>query len=183
MQVKQYSQFFSGFMQHAGRFNGVLRIWGEAYEQNASPHHVLSLDEWHVDIDHKAEAIWRLQPERVLIAGYSWGGWTAVRLAAELEVRQVKTDVLLLSDAVYRPNLKIAYPLSLYKGWKIEIPVSVSVLRAWRQSYNRPAGHELVVPDGIDFRETMLERIKHAKMDDISEFRDSCLFHAANASP
>jgi len=109
---------------------------------------------------------------KVVIAGYSWGGYSATLLAKELAKHGQKVKQMVLCDAVYRHkywlgNWRAMCPLS-----KIKIPANVEEVTWFRQQQNYPRGHKLKPEsDTTKINSPMELKYKHQKCD------DSYVFH------
>ena len=110
----------------------------------------------------------------IVSIGYSWGGYSAVLFARELQKRGLTIDHLLLCDAVWRSSFMIGYPLSLTDLFTIKIPSNVKNLYTWRQTANTPRGSNIKLEDeGFTnwVSDEVLPHIEHQHIDDYRPFR------------
>jgi pimeloyl-ACP methyl ester carboxylesterase len=95
-----------------------------------------------------AKRIWNRRPDdhppRVVLIGFSYGGWTAILIARELESLGLDVEVMLLIDAVWRPLAWLPSLTSLLRRWKIRVPENVRCVYSWRQQAGAPFGHEVM---------------------------------------
>ncbi len=111
---------------------------------------------------------------RVVICGYSYGGWTAVLLANELKKRNWCVENLLLIDPVWRPISWLPSPSSLLTDWTIDTPNTVDVIHEWYQKMNRPRGHKVVSASRtVHYKKILMQ--KHGDIDDDPMIYDKAL--------
>jgi len=105
---------------------------------------------------------------RVVLIGFSYGGWTAVLIARELEGLNVPVETLLLIDAVWRPLAWLPSLTSLMRRWKIDLPANVGACYAWRQKRSTPCGHDIDPGRVRQFTEHTLN-VPHDEIDEHPE--------------
>ncbi len=175
--VERWIVCITGFMQPEGRVTGVESLQDELHRLCLCRSTRVILKSWRDSAYHVAERIWNRRPQNkqlhVVLIGYSWGGYTAVKLAWELRKRGLEVESLILSDAVWRSKTPIFYPLSMVNYFPIHIPDNVHTLYTWRQVSNRPRGAEIKLQDK-DVTKWITNRvhddIDHQYMDDDDEF-------------
>lgn len=156
--IKRFVIVIPGFLQRRGTPNGMVSLWRKLHAANAGPDCCVSLHLWDSNWADVAEWIWRLRPNQgqpdVVIAGYSWGGYSAVLLARQLEKRGIDVRSMVLSDPVYRHGFW--GPIGWLGQWrafwpftKIELPGNVKNRVVFAQSSNLPAGHDVLL--GCEF--------------------------------
>lgn len=102
---------------------------------------------------------------RIVIIGYSYGGWTACILANELKKRKWKVENLLLIDPVWRPISWLPSPSSLWGNWTIDVPNNVNAVNEWHQKINKPSGHKVITSSRtLHYEQTLM--LKHGQIDD-----------------
>ena len=157
---------FNGHGQHARRNTGVGKLLATIEACNCG------YEPWLFTWRHNSKtlAVWlhNSRPNRrIVLIGFSYGGYTAVLLARELEKLGVDIDHMYLIDAVARPRPRVGSFRSLMDlCWWIKVPHNVKQLTNWRQSVSRPSGHKVVA----DFRYTKHDPytlyVPHTQMDD-----------------
>ncbi len=164
-----------GFLQNRGDDNGMVSLWKSLHVMYSSYSTRVELAHWNSDWRAHAECINRMsddQRAKVVIVGYSWGGYSATLLARELSKHGRKVQQMVLCDAVYRHrywlgNWRAMCPLS-----KIKIPANVEEVTWFKQKQNYPRGHKLK-PESDTTKIHSPQELKktHQKMD------ESYLFH------
>lgn len=183
--VRHWHLVIGGFRQTVGRPNGMVALWRKLMRHNGPQEAVVPL-KWNARWRHVAELIWlvrRPYPEdtSIRIYAYSWGaGWGAMQLARELDARGLGVDFMVLSDPVYRSSWLLGRALALSSLVSIRVPANVGHVHWFRQTKNRPCGHNLVAENVHTeiFPPVVLERT-HQYMDDAEEFHAECLRVAA----
>ena len=164
-----------GFLQNRGGDNGMVSLWKSLHMLYSDYSTRVELAHWNSDWRAHAECINRMcggEYGKVVIAGYSWGGYSATLLAKELAKHGQKVKQMVLCDAVYRHkywlgNWRAMCPLS-----KIKIPANVEEVTWFRQQQNYPRGHKLKPEsDTTKINSPMELKYKHSKMD------ESYLYH------
>jgi len=182
----------SGFTQNRGYFHGIMKL-REALISNGHS-------------EGKANRVWyvtwkdsmsRVACElsilcnqhgfkpRVMICGYSYGGWGSLQLAKELEKVGIDVEIMILCDPVGRPwwwpRPLPALTSMLGRDWapKLRVPANVKVCHSFYQQENRPQGHQLVATNGTTMEQPIKLRHKHERMDDAPEFHGRVLKEAA----
>lgn len=159
----------SGATQGTGRVTGCQRLYSTLREELASTTCDVRLYGWRLDVDDLADEIVALaegEPPRIDIAGYSWGGMTAVNLCRSLDGRGLPVHGLVLCDAVYRSQWFGLYWRSMSPWPTIWIPGNISNVVAYYQRENRPSGHALRWDDGTRVSDRYQLGAKHEHMDD-----------------
>ena len=129
---------------------GVVALW-RRLRIHASESTCVELRPWTTDVWELAELIWRLRPPsgpvRIVLVGYSWGGYTAVMLARELGRRGIEVDAMVLSDAVYRHRYWLGQWRAVVPWTEILVPPKVRQVYWLRQRETCPRGHDVVPVD------------------------------------
>lgn len=159
---------FTGWHQE-GRLSGLEKIEDAIHRQcNGDDTRVL-LKSWKDSPADLASRIWNRCPEghqpAIVVIGYSYGGYTAVLLARELDKRGLKVEMMLLIDPVWRPFTWIPSVLSMLGWWTIDVPSNVRSLHAWHQNVDLPSGHTLIVDHKTLCSEDTLN-VSHQHIDD-----------------
>lgn len=175
----------AGFLQREGDPNGFLRLWHELHAEHAGPDTCVLLRQWSDDTNRLAELIFRLCNRTapcIVLYGYSWGGWSAVLLARQLQRRGLFVDHLVLCDAVYRHWYWLGQWRAFWPWKRIVIPANVAEVTWFRQRFDWPRGHDVVAEDGRETRvhEPREVRVAHVYMDDLAEFRATAKAIARN---
>ena len=181
----------SGFSQDRGAYHGILKLREELYSQgfgSGSANRIIYLD-WRAKFDLVAQELSIIcnhhgYRPRVLVAGYSYGGWGALELCREFQPRGIDVESLNLSDPVGRPRwwprpLPAATSL-LSRDWapKLFVPGNVQVVHSFFQRRDRPQGHKLRTTNGTrELSPVELDRT-HKRMDDAPEFHKRVLDEA-----
>lgn len=142
----------------------------------------MELYSWDDDMGDKAEKIFRFRPDRsadldIRIAGYSWGGYSAVALSRQLQQRGLPVAQLILSDPVYRHGYWLGQWRALCPGSKIRLPPNVLQAAYFVQAQSMPKGHKLL-PNKVSKTEMwgpVLLKRDHRYMDDAPEWHDMVL--------
>lgn len=141
----------TGFLQDEGRVTGLSRLWRELHREHAGPDTVVVQRAWSDCVWTLAELIWRTRPDdrppRVGIAGYSWGGMTALHLCEELNRRSIPVERLYLVDAVYRHGYWLGQWRAFVPWRRLYVPRNVAYCRPFAQRENLPRGHDVVAVD------------------------------------
>jgi thioesterase domain-containing protein len=107
------------------------------------------------------------QPGKIVIAGYSWGGYSATVLARELAKHGRKVDQMVLCDAVYRHNYWLGNWRALCPLSKIKIPKNVKEVSWFKQQKNYPRGHRIIAEsDTTKINKPFELMFKHQRCDD-----------------
>lgn len=167
---------FNGYTQGDRWRTGVGRIHREILSTCSGPSTYTNLSSWRDDVANIADNIteWCERPQVVAI-GYSYGGWTAVLLCRELQLRGVSVEHLVLIDAVWRPWQRLASPRSLCDGMKIVVPTNVHRVLSWTQKKSKPSGHEVEVNQATTGIERRSLNVSHIYADDQPEVREAVL--------
>ena len=173
--VERWIVCVTGFCQPESRATGVEILQDRLHRLCGNPFTRVLLRAWDDSPWHCAERIWTrrppVDPPRVVLIGYSWGGYTANEIAKQLHRRGLAVDALLLCDAVWRSRTIFGRPLSMLDCWTIRVPANVRRCFVWRQTANRPRGARVVVTDPItEITESVLPHLAHQYMDDLPEF-------------
>ncbi len=165
---------FNGYAQGERWRTGVGRIHRDILAKCSAPDTYLQLCSWRDDVSQMADNImeWGGGLPEVVLIGYSYGGWTAVLLCRELKRRGFAVDHLVLIDAVWRWQQRLASISSLFDGHQIAVPDNVKRVTSWRQKVSKPMGHPIV---GDEKRITIDRRtlnVAHLYADDVPEVRE-----------
>jgi pimeloyl-ACP methyl ester carboxylesterase len=176
----------NGYTQGDRWRTGVGRIYREILAGCSNGDTSLALRSWRDDVAAIATNVleWGTDKPELIIVGYSYGGWSAVRLCRELEARGIGVASLVLIDAVWRPWQRFASWRSLLDGWTIVVPANVKHVLTWRQKVSRPRGHLVVAADDTKTHiDSITLNVGHAYADDQPEVRRAALQIACPNSP
>lgn len=195
-QIDQWDLIVDGFTRREGMVDGSNHLWFKA-NVNSSPAHVVEFRSWKFRYADFATQISRFLPDDkhpvINLAGYSYGGYSVVKVARELDRRGIPVQCLILCDAVYRHWYAAGQWRSMVPWSKIVIPKNVREVFWFRQQHPRfalyrdqefcgydrfaqPAGHEVVAP-GTETRlhkAVILDR-EHTFMDAAPEYHTRAL--------
>lgn len=160
----------TGFGQREGHLTGLEILHTLIRKKCSGVESIALLKSWNDNTNDVAERIWRMRriggTPRVVLIGFSYGGYTAVLIAKELQKRGIKVSHLFLVDAVWRYSRYFPSFVSLLPFWRIHIPTNVKKVINWRQYVSKPKGHKIVVdPDHTEHEEHTLDVI-HSYCDD-----------------
>lgn len=189
----------SGFLQTEGRLSGMVELWNNLRHKFVTPHTGVELRSWCSNWSDVAEMIWRTRGRDVptnespiiKIFAYSWGGYSAMLLARELQKRGLDVEAMVLSDAVYRHRYTLGQWRAIVPWSKIVVPSNVKEVWWMRQQNPRvsmpdpiwqpwtafmPAGHDVVPedPNTIMHGPTLL-RCSHVYADDATVFMSTAM--------
>ena len=173
--IYRWIYIIPGFLQNRGGDNGMVSLWKSLHMLYSNYATRVELAHWSSDWRAHAECINRMSDDReaeIVIAGYSWGGYSSTLLARELAKHGRKVQQMVLCDAVYRHKYTLGNWRAMWPYSKIEIPANVREVTWFRQKRNYPRGHKLVPESDTTIIHNPTElKYKHGKMD------DSYLFH------
>lgn len=182
--VNRWVVCVTGFGQSEDRLTGVEMLQDVLRRQCSSADTVVVLRSWRDSPGSLAQRIANRSPDdfdpHIVTIGYSWGGYSSVVLARELQKRGLTVDHMLLCDAVWRGRFMMSYPLSLTDAFTITIPSNVKHLYTWRQCANTPRGSKIRLEHPYDEGEergTLWDyqeehkHITHQHLDDLRSFR------------
>ena len=172
---------FSGFTQRSDQLSGMQRLWKKLDVYRRPGVHV-ALREWDARYDRLAERISLLTqddpaPPAIVVAGYSYGGETAIRFSEQLGRRGLPVHRLILCDAVRRWLSRIPTPSSLLPWWNFKIPANIHRVEWFRQNVNYPRGHFVkAIDESVTevLPEVVLTRA-HQYCDDAPEFHEAVI--------
>lgn len=175
--ISYWAILFSGFGQRVG-LSGVDSIYRDCRRKASATSEVL-LQYWSDDPEALADRIVRHSPtsgpEGIVIAGYSWGGQTAINLCESLRDRGLKVTELVLCDPVARSPLWFRWWRALLPNRTIRVPGNVTRVWSCYQRANLPQGHRVIGEPGQDVIERELFGVRHEHMDDRYKFREVVL--------
>lgn len=171
-----------GFLQKQGPVNGMVQIWRRITEAlRCRPKTQVEIRGWDCDPDDIAELILKLRPHgkdpRIVIAGFSYGGWTAKLITDALAKRGLKVERVITIDAVYRYWCRVGFWRSLLPWKKIPFGETVKRITQFRQRQSIPMGHKIVAKNP---GKTILDPViwvgaTHVFMDDQEFIQDTCV--------
>ena len=168
--IYKWIYIIPGFLQNRGGDNGMVSLWKSLHMMYSNYSTRVELAHWNSDWRAHAECINRMcgdQQGKIVIAGYSWGGYSSTLLARELAKHGRKVQQMVLCDAVYRHRYWLGNWRAMWPYSKIEIPANVSEVTWFRQKQNYPRGHKLKPESDTTIIHRPLELKKnHAKCDD-----------------
>ena len=164
-----------GFLQDRGGDTGMVSLWKSLHMMYSDYSTRVELAHWNSDWRAHAECINRMsddQHAKIIIAGYSWGGYSSTLLAQELSKHGRKVQQMVLCDAVYRHRYWLGNWRAMCPWSKIKIPANVDEVTWFRQKENYPRGHKLKPESDMTKINSPQElKYKHQRCD------DSYLFH------
>lgn len=177
--VERWIVCVTGFMQPEGRVTGVESLQDELHRQCLCKHTRVILKAWCDSPWHIAERIWNrrpyTKPPKVVLIGYSWGGFTANKIAWELRDRGIPVEAMVLCDPVWRSRTWAFRWLSMLDCWSILVPENVETLYTWRQVRNQPSGAHLLLQnkDATNWKVNVVRKdVTHQYIDDDPHFHN-----------
>ena len=182
--IRKFIIVIPGFMQSRGTPNGMVALWRKLHHAYAGPDTVVSLHLWNSNWRDVAEWIWRLRPNKgqldIVIAGYSWGGYSAVLLARQLKKRGIQVRSMILSDPVYRHWYWLGQWRAFWPQSRIRLPSKVGCVAVFRQETNLPSGHFFTdETNKIPVTTFLIDGVVHQFMDDLPQFHNLTMMEAA----
>lgn len=148
----------------------MVSLWKSLHMLYSNYSTRVELAHWNSDWRAHAECINRMCADHhasVVIAGYSWGGYSSTLLARELAKHGRKVQQMVLCDAVYRHKYWLGNWRALCPFSKIKIPANVEKVTWFRQKQNFPRGHNLKPEsDTTIIRNPQELKDKHQQCDD-----------------
>ena len=182
---KKFHVVISGFLQHEGQPNGMIRLWGDLYAEQGSRDTLVMMKTWDDNMNSLAEFIWRMSENGVdvNVYGYSWGGAAVIRLAKAMKKRGMYINKMVLSDAVYRHSYWLGNWRSFIQFFKLVIPNNVRSVWWFRQKsrFGKLSGHDVVADwRGVGTDSTVVFdpvwcNCEHTYMDDNRKFHNKVL--------
>ena len=177
--VNEWYLFISGFLQHKGKPNGITQLWHDVRHQQSGPRTVVETEVWNMDAGKYAEIVWRFidrDNSRIVITGYSWGGYTALKLCRALKDRGIIVDELILVDAVFRFPLWIGRFTAFMPFIPIKVPSNVAKITWFTQKQNLPRGHKVkTAATNTELEPEQILEVNHQYIDDHPKVRESVL--------
>ncbi len=149
--VTSWILFFQGFLQDEGGRTTLERVHRRVNQRCSGPNTIISIGGWRDNVSDKARRIanWRDEQTgdnpRVVIVGFSYGGWSATRVCVELQKHDMPVEALLLCDPVGRFFGHLPSSFSMLDVIPIRVPANVRKLYTWRQKANYPRGGRIVL--------------------------------------
>jgi len=173
--VTRWIVCIAGWQQNEGQTTGLEELQDRLHRRCSNRSTRVVLRAWNDSPSHIAERIFRRRPNdgqpAVVIIGYSYGGYSAVLLARQLQRRGIEVETMLLCDAVWRPSRWCPSVLSLLPWWTLRVPGNVRRLYSWRQKTNKPSGHAIALEDTSTLWSTRsVVGTTHRYMDENPEF-------------
>jgi pimeloyl-ACP methyl ester carboxylesterase len=189
--INSWTCFFSGFTQGEGTPTPLEKIHRRVSQRLAAPDCVVTLNTWRDSVRDRAKRIqrWRNgKPPRIVVVGYSYGGWSANNLCRELQKFDLEVEALLLCDPVGRIFGHLPSVFSMLNIIPLTVPANVRNLWTWRQVYDRPRGAAIRLAKDFSAMEANEDKVNagtiwhadkvktsipHVNMDDLNEFSDT----------
>ena len=181
--MKRWFFIFGGFLQTQRDIDGLDFLWRRAIDAVGNdPHARVERRDWDCNVNNLAEWVFKQCPQgqapRIVVAGFSFGGYAASRFCYALRERGIEVEFLILSDPVYRHwffagNWRAYFP----DTFPITIPDTVKQVSVFRQREEWLRGHKLRFDNPsrtILVRDQIVVR-RHIFMDDLHEFHDESL--------
>lgn len=162
---------YQGFTQSANRSTGFEKLWGKLSDFRCDIEN-RELRAWHSNPGELAERIWRLSYDDelspcIIVAGYSYGGTTAINFCKALLKRGLIVDNLFLADPVWRPFSFLPSIRSICPWKKLYIPRNVQECYYTHQRQNKPCGHPVIAESkATTLHSTTVHDVTHQYMDD-----------------
>lgn len=188
--IRHWRICIGGFLQTEGKPTGLSALWHQLHCGLSGPQTVVALKSWRNRWSDTAEWVYRMRngltPD-IRIVGYSWGGWSAVLLARELQRRGLPVHSMVLCDPVYRHWYKLGQWRALWPWSTIEIPPNVGNVYWCRQQNPRfqpgrpggwfqPAGHDVRAESfRTKVHKPLVLDCEHVYCDDHPEFHNLAL--------
>jgi pimeloyl-ACP methyl ester carboxylesterase len=167
---------YQGFTQSASRSTGFEKLWERLGDLRCDLAN-RELRDWNSSPGPLAERIWRLSydnemPPKIIVAGYSYGGTTAVNFCRSLWKRGLVVDSLFLADPVWRPFSFLPSLRSLCPWKKLFVPRNVLSCYVTHQRANSPCGHQVIAENDklTQITGPFLRSVTHEYMDDDKQF-------------
>lgn len=168
--IKKYHILIGGFTQErATSGNGIDQLESLIYEQYGGKQARCVYLPWYCNTRAIARWIQKYSDlPSIQIAGYSFGGQTAVDLAEELSKMLLPVERMTLVDAVCRrTRLPIGWLAAVNPLASINVPENVEYLSIYRQNVSWPRGHkirvtnmtEVVCDEMIDCSHTVIDNL------------------------
>ena len=186
--ITHYHILIGGFHQHRGdASNGLSGVRSDLLHKYGRGNGLSDVNylPWYTSADHLSRYIHRNGDFRgegvtkLQVAGYSYGGTTAVNLCSALQDLGIQVQELCLIDPVKRRSI---YPwgwlASLNRWAKIEVTANVQNLHWFHQSTSWPRSHAVMShkTTAITSHKLML---RHSAVDNIRLVRDTIMDQAA----
>ncbi len=186
--ILQWDFVVAGFTQRESQASGWHQLWRKL-NRFSSDARCVEFKTWHQRWDEIADMVQTFahpkQPPVVRLFGYSYGGFSSVKLARALKARGIEVASLLLADAVYRAQWLLGWWRSMVAWPQIVIPANVRRVVWFRQfnprfalrrssewvGYDRwwePAGHDVVAenPEFTQIDPVKILSCEHTSVDD-----------------
>lgn len=181
--ITEWFGFVTGFQQREGGATPFEKLHRRVQKRAGGPNTVVVIRSWRDSAKDFAQRIhnWRNgHNPRIVLAGYSYGGYSAVEICRELQKFHIPVDHLFLIDPVARWLYRWPSIFSMLNVLPITIPANVRRATVWRQAYDYPRGADVRVAVREQFennddnvnRGTILSQvtpykhIPHVNMDD-----------------
>lgn len=197
--INCWVNFFTGFTQGEGNPTPIEKIHRRVSQRLVAPDVVVTLNTWRDSVRDRAKRIqrWRNgKPPRIVVVGYSYGGWSANQLCWELQKFDLEVEALMLCDPVGRIFGHLPSIFSMLDVIPLTVPANVRSLWTWRQVYDRPRGAKIrlqkeftaLTDDSVNagtiwHADTIKKSIPHVNMDDLNDFALTVRKVACGVSP
>lgn len=182
----------SGWTQSRGKYHGILQLREKLIAEGHA--HGVANRVWYLPWTTNWSGVANdlsiicnqhgMKP-MVLVAGYSYGGWAALRFAYKLWEHGIGVQNMILCDPVARPWYwprpipSLTSLLGRERSFAMRVPNNVVNLYEYYQLENRPQGHKLITGNGTFFEHSVKLQVPHDRMDDAPEFQ-GCVMKYAN---
>lgn len=185
--INAWAILIAGFTQREGQATPIEKLHRKTSKTLSGPDSVVVLRSWRDSTYDLAQRIsnWRNgEPPKIVVIGYSYGGYSAVRLCRELQHLHLPVDRLYLIDPVARWLSKFPSIFSMFNILPITVPANVRNTKVWRQTSNYPRGARVrqeassgdptdMVNCGGQIEQTVFPYVPHENMDDLSQIKDA----------
>jgi pimeloyl-ACP methyl ester carboxylesterase len=196
--VRRWVVFISGFLQREGSATPFEKLHRRISKRIADPDTIVLLRSWRDSVDDLAQRIanWRNGCDpHITIVGYSYGGWSANKLARALQGFDMQVDAMILCDPVGRWLGSWPSICSMLNVLPVVVPANVRNLWSFRQTRQRPYGARIALQreaQAIGFGrinagtlwrgQTVLAEVPHVNMDDLPKFQETVYLAVGNNS-
>ena len=175
--ISRWHILITGYQQDLGRPTGMEALW-LALRPLSSPETSVQMFPWDADWADVAAFIDRTSYPfpSIYVVAYSWGvGHGFLQPAAALERRGLSVAHATLCDGVYKPALRVASWVALTPWPKLRVPANARSVSWFRQSVNRPAGHDVMAadPSRTQVGGAVELKLRHDQMDEAPQFQQA----------
>jgi pimeloyl-ACP methyl ester carboxylesterase len=171
--ITEWFGFVTGFQQREGGATPFEKLHRRVQKHAGGPNTVVVIRSWRDSAKDFAQRIhnWRNgHAPRIVLAGFSYGGYSAVEICRELQKFHIAVDHLFLIDPVARWLYRWPSIFSMLNILPITIPANVRRATVWRQTRNRPRGANVRVESKPGEYQDNVNRGTHLVIDPAFKF-------------